>query len=127
MSKRTRARATLGIRDADLPGLSRATAETSGRGPTATMSLLITVPNLVSITDPVFEDRAALRCWRVLAAVIRGKETHRFSGIAGLMSKASHSSEGMTAHTMRRGLRELVDGGIIRCTPDPSRGERLPD
>jgi hypothetical protein len=74
--------------------------------------------------------------WSLIAALYRNQAIDKpiiCTGVKDLMSRAApiidplFRSPGISSYSVRRGLRELVDMGAITCSPNPAKGERLPD
>lgn len=72
-------------------------------------------------------DPATAGTWRSLAAVCRDRDEGTWAGLSGLQANAQRMGAAVSLYTLRFGLRELVDSGVIYCTPDPATGHRLPD
>lgn len=82
--------------------------------------------------DGLFETDTMKRAWEIVCTLDElGEE--EFIGIRHALDTAARKLDplyceaGISSYSFRRALRELVDAGCIRVTPDPAQGNRLPD
>jgi hypothetical protein len=83
-------------------------------------------------TSALSDDNCVRKTWEIVAALdaadlLEAGGVHELLKHAGPLVDPVYRAPGISSYSFRRGLRELVDDGIIHCDPDPSKGERLPD
>ena len=108
----------MSLNDDVIPGPVRATEKPRGA---------LSIDILRKPTDEELEDPPVASTWRALSIIYYRDKSRQWTGLKELQAMARRLNAECTLHSFRRGLRELVDFGVITCSPNPGIGERIPD
>ena len=108
----------MGFGEDVIPGPTRATDKPAGA---------ITIMILRKPTDHELEVPSVAWTWKALSIIYYDGKLRQWDGLRDLQRMARRLNAFCTLHSLRVGIRELVDFGVITCTPNPGIGERLPD